>query len=553
MIAPRTEVTESEIAAKEVLFVFDTSGSMAGDAIERAKGALDYMLARLRPTDRFQVVRFSTDVEALFDGGASVPATPANVASARRFASGFVAAGGTAIDAALHEGLRTRGPHGQMPRMVVFLTDGMPTIGETIPQRILENVRASAGDARLFVFGVGDDVNTTFLDQLAQANGGVGDYFRDGSEMERRLSSFYDRIAYPLFTDLRLEIPGLSSFDVYPRDLAHLYRGEQLLVVGRYRGEGTRQVRLTGRASNEREPRTFAFDVSFASSEPDNDWLPRLWATRKIGFLLDEIRLRGERAELRTEVVALAQRFGIVTPYTSYLVVEDEAVPPELAQQAQAQPRVMMPFRAADPTAGNSRRMSQPAEPAPSPEPPPADGRGDFDGFRDATTSYDFEDDAIGGDMERPEASGVRARPGRHRVTVSQAPSTGGSGAGSAPAGATGERGRNIARRLRTMREAEQTSSAAVAGTRFVDGRSFRLVSGMWVDSSYRRSMPTLRVRYGSDGYFALLRVRPDLRRALALGERVTVALPGGRAVIIDAAAPASVSEADVRRFLVGP
>src|SRR6185369_4085510 len=202
MISPRTELSEAQVAVEEVIFVMDTSGSMAGDKLQRAQAALDYMLGRLRPTDYFQVVRFSTDVETLFDTGHSVQATPEHVARARRFGGHFVAAGGTAIAPALTEALRTRPPTGALPRMVVFLTDGMPTVGQTDPATITRNVTTLAAGARLFVFGVGDDVNTTFLDGLADANGGVGDYFRDGSELQRRMSSFFDRVSYPVFTDL---------------------------------------------------------------------------------------------------------------------------------------------------------------------------------------------------------------------------------------------------------------------------------------------------------------------------------------------------------------
>src|SRR5262249_35022368 len=130
LIAPRAEVTEREIAAKEVVFVFDTSGSMAGDKIARARAALDYMLSRLNPQDRFQLVRFSTDVEAFFDRQPSVAATPENVGRARWFANHFVAAGGTAIQPALQLALQSP-PRPDVPRIVVFLTDGMPTVGST--------------------------------------------------------------------------------------------------------------------------------------------------------------------------------------------------------------------------------------------------------------------------------------------------------------------------------------------------------------------------------------------------------------------------------------
>ncbi len=510
MISPRTEVTEREIAAKEVLFVFDTSGSMAGEKIDRARSALDYMLQRLNPSDHFQVVRFSTDVELLFDRGRSVPATPANVATARDFARRFVAAGGTAIDDALGEALRTGAPTGDLPRTVIFLTDGMPTIGETQPQRILENVSRRSGDAQLFVFGVGDDVNTTFLDQLARDNRGVGDYFRDGAEMERRMSAFYDRVAFPVLTDLRLLVPGLRTFDVYPRDLGHLYRGEQLLVVGRYRGQGGSRVQLEGRPSNEAQPRAFAFDVAFPQAEPQNDFLPRLWATRKIGYLLDEIRLHGERPELRDEVVQLARQYGIVTPYTSYLVVEDEAAPPEPT------PRVDARF-GGPPATGAARPAPRPAE---------AQAARDFGGF----------DEAIAAEEPESEGDVGRNRP-RQR-------------AAGAPAGGAGQGGRALSRRLRSMREAERSHDASTSRTRFVQGRAFHETDGAWVDSRFQRNMRVLRVRYGSQAYFALLRERPELRSVLALGQRVTVSLDARRAVSIEPDGPAGVSESELRRFL---
>ena len=540
LIAPRAEITEREIAAKEVVFVMDTSGSMAGDKLRRAQAALDYMLQRLNPSDRFQIVRFSTDVEAFFDGGSAVPASPDNVARARRFGAHFVAAGGTAIHGAMREALGTRVAGAAIPRLVVFLTDGMPTVGETDPGRITNDVSRWAGDARVYVFGVGDDVNTTFLDGLAQQTGGVGDYFRDGAEMERRLSAFYDRVAYPLFTDLSLAFPGLSVYDVYPRDLGHLYRGGQLMVVGRYRGGGQSELALTGRVAGQREQQRFGYQVTFPTHEDRNDFLPRIWATRKIGFLLDTIRLNGERPELRQEVVQLARRFGIVTPYTSYLVVEDEALPPGLIQER-----------------------------------PP---------FAQTTTEgthFDFEDDQIDGNLVRPD-SRTRPAPGRSgggggggtnapaamraqeaardfdgfdQATVGGEETGASSGAQpapqAAPQGGMGERGRRLATRLRSMREAERVDQSASA-ERFVAGRPFRLVSGMWVDSRYRRAMQTLSVRAASPGWIALLRERPDLRAIFALGDRVAVAIDDHRAILVDAGAPAGVTDAQVGAFLSG-
>jgi Ca-activated chloride channel homolog len=461
MIAPRAEVAEREIAAKEVIFVFDTSGSMAGEKMRRAQSALDYMLSRLNPSDRFQLVRFSTDVEAFFDERASVPASPGNIARARSFAGHMVPAGGTAIHPALEEALRTPRPRETMPRIVVFLTDGMPTVGEVNTDRITSDVAQWSTGARVYVFGVGDDVNTTFLDSIAERTGGVGDYFRDGAELERRLSAFYDRIAYPLFTDLRLEFPGLSVYDVYPRDLGHLYRGGQLLVVGRYRGEGASQITLEGRIADETDRRSFAYPVAFPAHETRNEFLPRIWATRKIGYLLDTIRMNGERPELRTEVVELARRFGIVTPYTSFLVVEEQALPPELGQvrpgqhslQGDEDRRFSLERRGPiDPTQVPPNVLA-PNVLAP-PAPPPS-----VDRAEEAAEDFQAFDFAIQSPTPRVQAQQAAPQPG----------------------GGQGESGRRLSARLRSMREAERTENAPTA-SRVVMGRSFRFVNGRWVD-----------------------------------------------------------------------
>ncbi|MBK8173445.1 MAG: VWA domain-containing protein [Sandaracinaceae bacterium] len=498
MVAPRSQVTEQQIAAKEVIFVFDTSGSMYGEKIERARAALDYMLARLRPNDLFQVVRFSTDVESLFDQGQSAPASPANIARAREFARRFDAAGGTAIEPALMSAVHTRAQN-DMPRMVVFLTDGMPTVGNTDPETIVSNVARESGAAQLFVFGVGDDVNTTFLDALAAQNHGVGDYFRDGNEMERRLSAFYDRVAYPLLTELSIAFPNMNAYDIYPRDLGNLYRGGQLLVMGRYRGEGMSHVALNGRIANEHQARTFAFNVNFAARESGNDFLPKVWATRKIGYLLDEIRMHGERAELREEVVALARRFGIVTPYTSYLVVPDQRVEPSPLQRQQGASNSAPPVERRTRPAATERFRAF----APAAAPSPSAGAG----------------------------SGYAAARGRFADQ------------------SVGDAGRQLSAGLRDMRENELATDDVDTASRTVMGRAFSQSGGGWVDSNYRPGMTELHVRYGSRSYFALLRMRPALRSAAALGTRIVIAIDATRAVIIDDTAP-EVTDATLSAFL---
>ncbi len=553
MISPRTELSESQVAAEEVIFVMDTSGSMSGDKLQRAQAALDYMLGRLRPTDYFQVVRFSTDVEPLFDSGHSVAATPEHVARAQRFGAHFVAAGGTAIAPALTEALRTHPPAGALPRMVVFLTDGMPTVGQTDPATITRNVSTLAAGARLFVFGVGDDVNTTFLDGLADANGGVGDYFRDGSELQRRMSSFFDRVSYPVFTDLRLTMPGAQSFDVYPRDLGHLYRGEQLLVVGRYRGDGPGRVVLEGRFGGETTTREMSYDVAYAATEERNEFLPRVWAVRKVGTLLDDIRLHGERPELHDEVVVLARHFGIVTPYTSYLVAPDEpmAIP--------AQPTVVWE----QPTLGVDATTTA-AAPSYAPASEESVVRGDFASF--PGRSFDLEDQR-GGDRD-----GTGARSGGGYATAPRPPvapttTTTGTTHASTPSysppppsvvaraptpDASGEAGRRLSARLREMRSADRADEAEASTVRVIFGRTFTRTSGIWVDERFHEGGRVLRVRAMSEAYFAILAARPELRAAFALGDAVVVTLEGDRTIEVAADAPV-VSAEEAQRFVEGP
>jgi Ca-activated chloride channel family protein len=542
MISPRTELSEAQIAAEEVIFVMDTSGSMAGDKLTRAQAALDYMLGRLRPTDYFQVVRFSTDVETLFDAGHSVAATPEHVARAQRFTNHFVAAGGTAINGALTEALRTRPPTGSLPRMVVFLTDGMPTVGQTNPATITTNVSTLSAGARLFVFGVGDDVDTTFLDGLAEANGGVGDYFRDGAEMQRRMSAFFDRVSYPVFTDLHLTLPGGQPYDVYPQDLGHLYRGEQLLVVGRYRGDGPGHVVLEGRFGGETATRQMSYDVSFATAESRNDFLPRVWAVRKVGNLLEDIRLHGERPELRDEVVVLARHFGIVTPYTSYLVAPDVAVPT---------------LDAPTPTVQFEGRITTQATTTP---PMSATGddetavAGDFDGF---PGRGEYWRDELGYYRDGAGASGSTA-PASPPPPVSAGSTTATAPPPPAPpmarvptTDATGEAGRRLSARLHEMRSADRTDEAEASTVRVVLGRTFTLTGGRWVDERFHDGGRVLRVRPMSEAYFAILAARPELRPAFALGNSVVVTIEGDRSIEV-APDASDVSADEATRFLGG-
>jgi Ca-activated chloride channel family protein len=562
MVAPRTEVTEREIIGKDLLFVVDTSGSMSGEKLRHAREALAAWVQRLNPDDTFNILRFSTDVERMSD--TSLAASPENRARALAFINGFEASGGTAIEPALRAALDIPVRRGA-PRIVVFLTDGMPTIGETDVQRIVQNVAArnaqvapGATPAQVFAFGLGDDVNTTFLDLLAQQNRGGADYAGTGAEMATVLDRFYNRIAFPVLADLRLALPGADAYDIYPRDLGTLYRGGQLVVTGRYRTAAPVRVGLSATVAGQQGARTFEWPVTLPARDDANAFIPRVWGSRKVGYLLDEIRLRGENPELRDAVVQLARRFGIVTPYTSYLVTETPVAPRPMDDRAN-RPTTPLPMAvpgtvavapsgapALDPSAGPRReggmrdRGAAP-EAAPRPSRAPSAGGADFRAFGRLGGTGSGAAVAPSAPAQPPPRPMAQNAPGTPTPTVLAPPA--------APApDATGEEGRRLSTSLRTLREAERVDTLA-GDTRYVAGRALVQRGASWQEEGLTAVGRVLQVRSLGRGYFALLRARPELRELLALGQRVRFRLDGGR--IIDVAPDhTDVSDTDVEAFL---
>jgi Ca-activated chloride channel family protein len=317
-------ITEDKILPKDVVFCVDCSGSMIeGGKMEQAKKALKYCIENLRPNDRFNIVDFSTGVRT-FKEGTLVSVTSDTKEQALRYADKLAARGGTAIQEALETSLGLLGESDRL-KMVVFTTDGFPTIGEREPDAILKAVsKANKTGARLFVIGEGFDVNTKLLDFLALNNRGEPDYVLPEEDIGKKVAAFYDRVGAPVMTDLKVTIEGIEVKDMHPRQVADVFRGEQVLLYGRYDGAGKKKVKLTANVGG--ETKSFEYDVEFPEhSENDkNAFVPRLWAGKKVDFLLNELRKGGtEDKELIDEIVFLAKKHGIVTPYTSFLMAED--------------------------------------------------------------------------------------------------------------------------------------------------------------------------------------------------------------------------------------
>ena len=318
LAAPGIErATEEEVIARDVIIVLDTSGSMEGEKVVQAKEALTYILEHLNPEDRFNIVQFSTGANAY----APDLVDAEDAADAVEWVQRQEATGGTNINLALLTALDMA--ESERPTMLLFLTDGLATEGEIETPRILDNVaEAAPANVRLFPFGVGDDVDTILLDSLAQAHQGRTTYVRPGQDLEEAVSTFYGGISTPVLADLELELDGPQVMDVYPQPLPDLFAGSQLVVLGRYSEGGPATITLRGEVNG--EPQTFVYEGQSLTSEGGQEFLPRLWATRRIGYLLNQIRLNGETPELIEAVVDLSGKYGIVTPYTSYLITEDD-------------------------------------------------------------------------------------------------------------------------------------------------------------------------------------------------------------------------------------
>jgi len=334
MISPRVEIEDAGLT-KDILFLLDTSGSMKGEKIRQATDALEFCLRSLNPGDRFNLVTFSSDLKTY----ASEPrqATAGEIERAARFLENLEADGGTNIHDALREALDQMG-NGSRPGMIVFLTDGLPTVGETDPDRILTmtSERNDPGGnerrSRIFVFGVGYDVNTHFLDRLASENGAVSEYVRPDESIEVKVSRLYGKISTPVLTDLQIDFGVMDAGQIYPAELPDLFKGSQIIVLGRYERTGSTVISLTGRAG--RRQRTETFEAAVRPQQA-HAFIPRLWASRKIGYLLDQIRLHGQNQELVDEIVSLSKEYGIMTEYTSFLVDLDVSISRrEMAEEA---------------------------------------------------------------------------------------------------------------------------------------------------------------------------------------------------------------------------
>jgi Ca-activated chloride channel family protein len=302
---------------RDLTFVVDVSGSMSGQKIEQARAAGKQILNTLSPMDRFRLIDFSSDVRTFRDGFST--ATRENLRAAERYLDQLDAQGSTNISGALDEALSTPTQPGRLP-IILFLTDGQPTVGERDPSAIASQVAKQRGSRRLFTFGVGADLNVSLIEQLAIEGRGTASFVRPEESVERAVGIVASRLTSPLVTDVRVHGDGVRLLKMHPSGPVDIFAGEDLVILARYAGSGDAILRFDGQTTS--GPVSWSSRVSFPERSRENPFVARLWATQRIGYLSAEKRKHGGSQEIDDEIRDLGERFGIPTEFSSYLVVE---------------------------------------------------------------------------------------------------------------------------------------------------------------------------------------------------------------------------------------
>jgi len=466
LLSPKVDVAREAIVPKDVAFVIDTSGSMKGDKLKQAKRALDFCVDSLNDGDRFTIISFSGGTDQLFSKPRE--ATSENRRKAAEFIGKLDAEGGTDIHSALVDAVKGAGGS-ERPYLIVFLTDGQPTVGETGVGEIVDAVKGDDHrSVRVFSFGIGYDVNANLLDELARETNALNQYVHPDEDIEVKVSSFFKKVDEPLLSQVEVDFGDADVYDVYPKHPGDLFRGSQIVMAGRFREPGSTTITLKGHASP--GEMTFEYPVDFSGESKSGKFVSSIWAGRKIAYLLGEIRLHGENDELKDEVVHLSKEFGIMTPYTSYLVREtpERVMPmPVMREDVRRQLRSLGYLSDGAPATPTS-----PSAAAPVPAQAPSRFESDFAYSLSATDSR---------------KASVQASEAYNRLIAND-----------------------------KFTDGRMMTSAC--------GRTFANVSGVWVDDSVTKEMKVVKVKFASDAYFAIVNAAPALKEAFALGDKLVIA-----------------------------
>jgi len=320
ILQPPERVTAEDVTPKELVFVLDTSGSMYGFPIEKAKETMKLALDNLYPYDTFNLITFSGDEHILFPE--PVPATKENLAKAQAFLESRQGGGGTEMMKAIKASMDPSDAQGHV-RIVCFMTDGY--VGNDL--EIIGEVQKHP-NARVFAFGIGNSVNRFLLDNMAKYGRGEVEYVGlndDGSAAARR---FHERVRNPLLTDISIDWNGMSVADVYPRTIPDLFGAKPVILTGRYTGNGRGVIRLKGKMSDRDFVREIPVD--FSSSQSQHDVLATLWARTRVDDLMSRDFKGAQQGNMQDDVkraiIQLGLDYRLMTQFTSFVAVEEMIV-----------------------------------------------------------------------------------------------------------------------------------------------------------------------------------------------------------------------------------
>ena len=317
ILQPPQRVAAEDVMPKEMVFVLDTSGSMEGFPIEKAKETMDLALNNLYPHDTFNLITFSGDTDILFSE--PVPATHDNVRKVKKFLARQKGMGGTEMMKAIKAALKPSDSQ-QHLRIVCFMTDGQ--VGND--QAILAEVQKYS-NARVFAMGFGSSPNRYLLDKMAEYGRGEVDYVSDGGDASTVARRFNERLRNPLLTDISIDWSGLPVTDVYPKRIPDLFGVKPVILSGRYNGSGQGAIRLKGKMAGQ----DFVRDIPIAlpETQADHDVLATLWGRRKIDDLTTEelaaTQDQTARDQKREEITQVGLNFRLMTQYTSFVAIDD--------------------------------------------------------------------------------------------------------------------------------------------------------------------------------------------------------------------------------------
>jgi Ca-activated chloride channel family protein len=325
LLMPPDSKKATQQLPREVVYVIDTSGSMGGNSIRQAKESLQLALSRLQPTDRFNVIEFNSRSRALFPR--PVAADPANIQRARTQLEGLRASGGTEMAAALRLALSQQMPGAdELVHQVVFITDG--AVGNE--RALFELITQSLDNARLFTVGIGSAPNRHFMRKAAQFGRGASVTIGDLGEVQERMQALFTKLESPLATELELQWPEGLKVEAYPRRIPDLYDGEPLQLVAKVEGDLDGEIQLRGRLAGVQFVQKLA--PGEGGSEKDAG-IGSVWARAKIASLRDQQLQFGEHSDpgqaLRGQILRLALEHQLVSPYTSFVAVEERVVRPQ--------------------------------------------------------------------------------------------------------------------------------------------------------------------------------------------------------------------------------